>query len=85
MTTHLQSERVEARSEAHLSRRGLVQVLAAGAAASVATPASADQSAVVAEATAADYARDPTRWGSPEVAALSCCTPEAPAPNTSPC
>jgi haloacetate dehalogenase len=67
MTTHLQSERIEARSEARLSRRGLVQVLAAGAAASVATPASADQSAVVAEATSADYARDPTRWGSPGV------------------
>jgi hypothetical protein len=31
MTTHLQSERIEARSEARLSRRGLVQVLAAGA------------------------------------------------------
>src|SRR5580693_3890760 len=67
MTTHLQSERIEARSERRLSRRGLVQVLAAGAAASVATPASADQSAVVAEATSADYARDPTRWGSPGV------------------
>ena len=25
---------------------------------------------MVAEATSADYARDPTRWGSPEVAAL---------------
>jgi haloacetate dehalogenase len=70
MTTHLQSERIEARSEPRLSRRGLVQVLAAGAAAGAATPASADQSAVVAEATSADYARDPTRWGSPEVAAL---------------
>jgi haloacetate dehalogenase len=54
-----------------LSRRGLVQALAAGAAAaSVATPALAEETAVVAEATSADYARDPTRWGSAEVAAL---------------
>ena len=57
-----------------LSRRGLVQVLAAGAAASIATPSLAQQgaqaSAVLAEATSADYVRDPTRWGSPEVAAL---------------
>src|SRR5438876_7683686 len=67
MTTHLQSEQ----GEDGVSRRGLVAALAAGAAAaSVATPASAQQSAVLAEATAADYARDPTRWGSPEVAAL---------------
>ena len=71
MTTHLQSEHIEAGSEARLSRRGLVQALAAGtAAASVATPALADPSAVLAEATSADYVRDPTRWGSPEVAAL---------------
>src|SRR6516165_7452344 len=59
-----------------VSRRGLVQGLAAGAAAaSVITPAAAQQgkvnsAAVLAEATAADYTRDPTRWGSPEVAAL---------------
>src|SRR3954471_7474086 len=54
-----------------LSRRGLVQVLAAGAAtASIATPSLAQSSAIVAEATAADYARDPTRWGSKEVADL---------------
>jgi hypothetical protein len=53
-----------------LESRRIGQVLAAGTAASVATPASPDQSAVVAEATSADYARDPTRWGSPEVAAL---------------
>src|SRR5207237_2136719 len=68
MTTHRQSEQIEQ----GLSRRGLVQVLAAGAAAaSVATPSSAQQqTSVLAEATAADYARDPTRWGSPEVAAL---------------
>ena len=61
MTTHLQSEHLGE----GLSRRGLVQALAAGtAAASVATPALADSSAVLAEATSADYARDPTRWGS---------------------
>jgi hypothetical protein len=39
MTTHLQSEPIEN----GLSRRGLVQALAAGAAASVATPALAQQ------------------------------------------
>jgi haloacetate dehalogenase len=70
MTTHDRS----GHTEDGLSRRGLVQALAAGAAAvSVAAPASAQQarqSAVLAEATSADYARDPTRWGSPEVAAL---------------
>src|SRR5215469_17460151 len=67
MTTHLQSEHIDK----GLSRRGLVQALAAGAAAAgVATPASAQQTAVLAEATAGDYARDPTRWGSAEVAAL---------------
>src|SRR6516165_5255483 len=59
-----------------VSRRGLVQGLAAGAAAaSVITPAAAQQgkvnsAAVLAEATSADYIRDPMRWGSPEVAAL---------------
>ena len=55
-----------------LSRRGLVQALAAGAAAaSVATPAAAQQpAAVLAEATSADYTRDPTHWGSPAVAAM---------------
>ena len=67
MTTHLQSEQ----GEDGVSRRGLVAALAAGAAAaSIATPASAQQSAVLTEATAADYVRDPTRWGSPEVAAM---------------
>jgi haloacetate dehalogenase len=67
MTTHLQSEHIEQ----GLSRRGLVQALAAGAAAaSVATPSLAQQTSVLAEATSADYARDPTRWGSAEVAAL---------------
>src|ERR1700693_2751190 len=69
MTTHSQFEQIEA----GVSRRGLVQALAAGAAAaSVATPSLAQQSAtaVLAEATSADSARDPTRWGSAEVAAL---------------
>jgi haloacetate dehalogenase len=69
MTT--QSEQSEG-----LSRRGLVSGLAAGAAAAIATPAAAQQqgavnaAAVVAEANAGDYVRDPTRWGSPEIAAL---------------
>jgi haloacetate dehalogenase len=72
MNTHLQSEQ----NETDVSRRGLVQALAAGAAASIATPASAQQTsaqqqgAVLAEATSADYTRDPTRWGSAEVAGL---------------
>jgi haloacetate dehalogenase len=59
-------------SEAGLSRRNLVQALATGAAAaSVVAPASAAESAaVLAEATSADYVRDPARWGSAEVAAL---------------
>ena len=67
MTTHVPSEQIDR----GLSRRGLVQALAAGAAtASVATPSLALETAVLAEATPADYARDPTRWGSAEVAAL---------------
>ena len=66
MSKHHQSEQIDK----GLSRRGLVQALAAGAAASVATPALAEQTAVVAEATPADYARDPTRWGTAQVAAL---------------
>jgi len=67
MTEPLQSEQMDT----SVSRRGLVQALAAGAAAAtVATPASAQQTATMAEATSADYVRDPTRWGSPEVAAL---------------
>jgi haloacetate dehalogenase len=67
MNTHLQSEH----KEEGLSRRGLVQALAVGAAVvSVATPASTQQMSVLAEAMGADYDRDPTRWGSPEVAAL---------------
>jgi haloacetate dehalogenase len=58
-----------------MSRRDLMQILAAGAAAaSVATPAvaqsAAQSGAVIAEAIPADYARDRLRWGSAEVAAL---------------
>jgi hypothetical protein len=71
MTTHSQSEQIaqSEQTEGGVSRRGLVQALAAGAAAaSITTPApaqtSAQQGAVLAEATGADYARDPTRWGS---------------------
>jgi haloacetate dehalogenase len=67
MTTHSRSAHIEA----GLSRRGLVRAVAAGAAAaSVATPSLALETAVLAEATSADYARDPTRWGSEGVAAL---------------
>src|SRR5262244_516972 len=66
MNTHLLSAHIEE----GLSRRGLVQALAGGAAAGVATPALAEETATLAEATSADYARDPTRWGSAEVAAL---------------
>ena len=67
MTTHLQSEQIDE----GLNRRGLVKALAAGAAAaSVATPSLAQPAAVLAEATSADYVRDPTHWGSAEVAAL---------------
>jgi haloacetate dehalogenase len=67
MTTQLQNEPIEE----GLSRRGLVRALAAGAAAtSVATPSWAQPTVVLAEATSADYVRDPTRWGSAEVAAL---------------
>src|SRR5258708_15104354 len=67
MTTHLKSEQIDK----GLSRRGLVQALATGAAAArVATPSLAQHTTVVAEATSADYTRDPTRWGGAEVAAL---------------
>jgi haloacetate dehalogenase len=67
MTPHRRSGSIEE----GLSRRHLVQVLAAGAAAAgVAEPAAAQQTAVLAEASPDDYARDPTRWGSAEVAAL---------------
>ncbi|MEA3028633.1 MAG: haloacetate dehalogenase, partial [Alphaproteobacteria bacterium] len=67
MTAHSPSDE----TEQGVSRRDMMAALAAGAAtASLATPAAAQQSAVVAEATGADYARDPTRWGSAEIAAL---------------
>jgi len=67
MTTYPQSEQLQD----GLSRRGLVQALAVGAAAGIATPASAQQSsAVLTEAAPEDYVRDPTRWGTAEVAAL---------------
>src|ERR1700674_5375433 len=67
MTTHPKSEHIEE----GVSRRGLVQALAVGAAAaSIATPSMAQPATVIAEVTAADYVRDPTRWGSAQVAAL---------------
>jgi hypothetical protein len=67
MITQLQTEKVEE----GLNRRRLVQAVAASAAAvSVATPSLAEPTTVLAEATSADYLRDPTHWGSAEVAAL---------------
>ena len=58
-------------AEEGVNRRHLVAAMAAGAAASGAgTTAQAQQQAVLAVASAADYVRDPTRWGSPEIAAL---------------
>src|SRR5262249_55893760 len=58
----------EQAKESGVSRRKLVQIAAAGVAAStVVTPSLAQP---VAEAAAADYARDPTRWGSAQIAAL---------------
>jgi haloacetate dehalogenase len=58
-------------TEQGVSRRGLVQALAvSAAAATVATPAAAQQTAALAEANASDYVRDPAGWGKPEVAAL---------------
>src|SRR5947208_241791 len=54
-----------------ISRRTLAQVLAAGAVAATAgTLAFAQQTSSMSEASPQDYVRDPTRWGSPEVAAL---------------
>src|SRR4029077_3059810 len=54
-----------------ISRRKLAQVLAAGAVAATAgTPAFAQQTSSMSEASPQDYVRDPSRWGSPEVAAL---------------
>jgi haloacetate dehalogenase len=66
MTTHPQSERIQE----GLSRRSVVHALSLAAAASVATPLLAQQTALLAEATSADYVRDPTRWGRAELAAL---------------
>src|SRR5713101_8359190 len=53
------------------NRRHLLAAMAAGAVASSAMESTAvAQQAIVATASAADYVRDPTRWGSPEIAAL---------------
>ena len=68
MTSHSKSPHAPREG---LSRRHLIHVAAAGAAtASIATSSLAQTTAVLAEASAADYARDPTRWGSAEIAAL---------------
>ena len=55
--------------DAKISRRGLAQFAAAGAAATLTTPAVSQSANVLAEAVAADYRRDPARWGSADVAA----------------
>ena len=71
MTSHSKSPNAPREG---LSRRHLMQVAAAGAAsaatAGLAVPSLAQTTAVLAEASAADYARDPTRWGSAQTAAL---------------
>jgi hypothetical protein len=68
MTSH---SRLSHDARERMSRRDLIHVAAAGAAtASIATSALAQTTAVLAEASAADYARDPTRWGSADIAAL---------------
>jgi haloacetate dehalogenase len=59
------------RSQGGINRRMMVQAMAAGAVtASTSSSASAQQTSFMAEAAPEDYARDPTRWGSAEVAAL---------------
>jgi len=63
MTTHLQSEHIEAGLEARLSRRVWFRRWP-GCGGERRHAALAEQTAVVAEATSGDYARDPTRWGS---------------------
>src|SRR5437762_1412264 len=61
----------QSKSQREISRRDLMRVAAAGAAAaSIAAPASAQTTAVVGEASPADYARDRAGWGSAAVAAL---------------
>lgn len=68
MTSHPQSPHGLRES---VSRRDVMRVVAAGAAASsLATSSLAQPASVVAEASLADYARDPTRWGSADIAAL---------------
>jgi len=71
MTTH---QVPEPPNRSGPNRRHLVQAVAAGAAASGAIGSAAaaqpQPAAVLAVASAADYARDPTRWGSAEIAAL---------------
>jgi hypothetical protein len=52
------------------NRRDLLAAVAAGAVAAGATESAAiAQPAILATASAADYVCDPTRWGSPEIAA----------------
>jgi hypothetical protein len=69
MTEHSASARP---TKPGLNRRDLFHTVAAGAAASgaIGTAAFAQQPPAMTVASAADYVRDPTRWGSPEIAAL---------------
>src|SRR6266436_3218239 len=53
--------------DSDLSRRKMVQAMAAGAAASAAMASSALAQTVI---SSADYVRDPNRWGTPEIAAF---------------
>jgi haloacetate dehalogenase len=74
MSAHGAQEELNQGLNQRLNRRHLFQTLAAGAAVSgvIGSPALAQQppAAVLTVASAEDYALNPTRWGSPEVAAL---------------
>ena len=66
----MNTDESESRKSNELDRRRAFQAMAAGAVATTALAGAAQaqsQGAVIAEA---DYARDPNRWGTPEVAAL---------------
>ncbi|HWX06193.1 MAG TPA: hypothetical protein VN065_10215, partial [Bradyrhizobium sp.] len=74
MTEREAQEGLEEGVKAGVNRRHVFQTLAAGAAVSgvIGSPALAQQApaAVLTVATASDYALNPTRWGSAEVAGL---------------
>jgi pimeloyl-ACP methyl ester carboxylesterase len=74
MTEHEAREEMNEGMNGGMNRRHLFQTLAAGAAVSgvIGSPALAQQppAAILTVASAADYALNPTRWGSAEVAGL---------------